>query len=194
MQQHVLTAVRHPVAALTGRPTRQSLARVMHVSADRFDLSTTDDSRLDDFRDYFFFNSEYCSECFTRIREIERLDYGLSERSTANRPNCYHERTSQATVARTGFEAPSERYGITFCDNCGSESGSRWARTRSLDELTTSIYNLVEATADDTPYSIDWRRFVREVHDLKTGSDARDRQGRDLQCLAVAWSRAVNPR
>lgn len=163
----------------------------MHVSPDRFDLSPTTTRRLSDFREYFWFNSEICNECFAQIRHIGD-EITVTTALHRHRINAYYERSEHAVAERAGGGVPTERYATTFCRECGAESGTRWSDTRPLRALEGPAKRIAVYTIDETPLAIDCGRFGRELQALKTGPDARDRQGRDLQCLAVAWSRAVS--
>lgn len=164
----------------------------MHVSPDRFDLSQRTELRLEDFRELVWYNSELCNECFTRVRSIgpERPITPESSRTTHN-VNEWYERTEHSTQEHTGFEPPSERYGATFCKSCGAEAGTRWSDTRPLDVLRPQLVRLLRYTHDHTPLTVAPKQADAELQALKTGSEARDRQGRDLQCIAVAWARAI---
>jgi hypothetical protein len=164
----------------------------MHVSPSRFDLSQSTERRLEDFRELVWFNSEVCNECFTRIRSIGPERPVTPESSqTTHQINEWYERTEDATQEHTGFEAPSERYGATFCRECGAEAGTRWSDTRPVEQLREQLVRLLRYTHEHTPLTVSPKRADAELRKLKTGPESRDRQGRDLQCIAVAWCRAA---
>lgn len=162
----------------------------MHLDPDRWDIDETTQQRVAEFTTLFWHSAELCNQCFTRIREIERLDVsGL--RSDQNRPSSYHERTANAVNEWAPSDRPTARYGKTYCTRCGSESGGRWETNQSLADLRPIARRILEHTKRETDYDLDGATFGAAIRDLKTGPDARDRQGRDAQLLAVAWARSV---
>lgn len=164
----------------------------MYVDPDRFDVDTTTERRIAEFRDLFWRSSELCSDCFQRIRHIGQ-EIVVNTDLHRHRTHAYYERSEHSRAEWSSWDRPTDRYGTTYCDDCGSASGGRWQTTRSLEELKPAARNILDYTKRETNYDLDGAAFGAALRDLKTGPDARDRQGRDVECLAVAWARTAEP-
>jgi hypothetical protein len=164
----------------------------MHVEQSRFDLTQATDRKVATFKDVFWRNTELCSNCFQRIRHVgdEVVRHTDIHRHVTN---AYYERSEHSDAEWSAWDAPTDRYGTTYCEDCGGASGHRWQSTRSLAELKPVARNILDYTLRETAYDLDGAALGAALRDLKTGPDARDRQGRDVECLAVAWARTAEP-
>jgi len=162
----------------------------MHFPSDRFDVTTAEKRRLAAFREYIWSSPEVCNECFTRIREVDDHPAAseLSAQSLRNLPARYHERTEDSAAEWCSWDH-NDRYGTTFCLNCGSDS-SRQTINAGLDALKDQLINLLQYTLEHTPYHPDGRRAARELQRLHS---RRDTSGYESEMLALAWVRGVEP-
>lgn len=154
----------------------------------RFDLTPTEQRRVNQFRDLIWRNSETCNECFSRVREVERnpAAENLAETSVRNIPAEYHERTEYGSSEWCGWDNTA-RYGTVFCLECGSDLSAQ-TQSKSMEDLIPVAKNLLEYTNRHTDVKVSGKRMGQEIRELKTQPEF---QCRDTQILAVAWARAL---
>jgi hypothetical protein len=147
--------------------------------------------RAEDFRDHIWYNREVCNHCFSRVRRVEVIDWeryeGAGYSVPTHAPDAHQDRMPDVDAEHTPWQLPSERYGKTFCSECGGDTRARDGK-KSLAVIKQHAVTLYRYTRDHTEFAIDHRRFAREAVRLK---QRRDLQGYDSEIMAVAWARAV---
>ena len=158
----------------------------MQVSTERFDLTPSDKRGIEDFKEYLFYNSEVCSNCFTRVREIDDRKILRGKNRHIEDVFEFHERTEQAESEFTPWDS-NPLYGTTFCLECGSDCSADHEKL-TLEQLKPLAKNIFVYTTQHTPLGLDGKRFGREIKDMK----AEPRfQGKESQILAVAFARSL---
>jgi hypothetical protein len=158
----------------------------MQVNPQRFQLTTSEKKGIDYFREYLWRNPEICTHCFTRIREIEEQKIKRGKNKHIEDVFEHHERTKQASNEHTQWDH-NLRYGTTFCLECGSDCTPSH-RDLGLNQLKPIAKRIYLYTTEETPLTLDHRRFGREIRDMKRDPS---KQGKESQILAVAFSRAL---
>lgn len=163
----------------------------MNVSSARFDLTSTEKARIGTFKNEIWYNSEVCSHCFSRVREVEANPRAarLSKTSLKNHPASFHERTDLGTQEHHEWDY-NTRFGTCFCLECGGDlSASHYQLSRG--KMKAFAKNLARYIDAHTSLSLDHRRFFAELLRLK---DSANTQGRESQIFAVAFARALQTR
>lgn len=175
-----------PVAAREGRPTDS----VGWAMSDRLDALAREHI-TEEWYERIVTNCEICTHCFDRIRHVgELVEREMTIHS--HEVNRYYERDPDAETGRDPHSAASERYTSTWCGECGRRNGRADEATRSYADLRPALNRLVAYTRLETPLAIDAQRLIDIVNGLKTGSHARDLQGRDDVIVGVAWCRSTH--
>jgi len=159
----------------------------MHVSKERFDLSTTDKVGIDTFEEWIRHNSEVCNHCFSRVRAIGE-EQSVRKDIHTHHVNDFYERTDNGTQENHPFQLPSNRYGTTFCRACGGDlaAGSKNIPFPQFKEYALNIHEYIKR---HTPLSMDHVYFGREAARLKRQPE---HQGRGRELLALAFARALD--
>jgi len=166
--------------------------------------SKPEDSQVEVFKTWIWWNNEICNNCFTKIRSVGaevtiKLGRDKSviwkyegEDEITLTTNAYYERTTDGIQAHTAFELPSDRFGQTFCKECGADTKSL-GYDKDKTRLTQDAVNIVEyinGERNDVPYTVDGRKMGEVLKDFKS---VTDNQGYDTEILAVAFCYAVSP-
>lgn len=168
----------------------------MHVSTDRFDLDQQDRDGIEAFEEYVWYNSELCSHCFTRVRDIGP-EYSKILRQTGKSEldvpdismtvNEWYQRTNHGSQEYCPWDT-TRRFGTCFCERCGSDTQPNHLNL-DWEKMKSFAVNLHAYIRDHTPLSLSKRRFCTELSKLKLGR--RDTQGKESQIFAVAFARAL---
>lgn len=160
----------------------------MQVSKSRFEVTESEQRGIDLFEDYLWYNEELCNHCFTRVREIDDQIIRVGKNRQKRVQWSFHNRTENARNEHTPFDkGPEKRYGTTFCLDCGSDCSADHHQL-PLEKLKPIAKNIYRYTQAETPFDLDAKAFGRHIRDLKTD---RDKQGKETQILAVAFSRSL---
>jgi len=159
----------------------------MHVSQSRFDLTKADKAGIQAFLKHIWYNSEVCSNCFSRVRAIGDI-VTVEKDVHSHELAAFYERTENATQEHTPFDVPSARYGTCFCDHCGADlrpdhRDLRWPAMREHAK------RLREYTRQHTSLQLSTERFARELTYLHQERD--DTAGKESQIFAVSFARAL---
>jgi len=157
--------------------------------------SSRGDRALRLFDDLIFEHPEYCSTCFSRIRDkTEHSDASANSIGTGNKPTETLERAGKGVVGQDTHDhdeygAKRSHYGRTYCGECGSPSGSAsGARICSLQEAISRSHNIVRALHRHG-YYLDIGTLYEVVEKLKTDPE---RQGKDREIFATAAYLAID--
>jgi len=136
-------------------------------------------------------NQEICNECFTQVRSIGP-EVTINGPIHTLRPKAWHERTDNAVQAHTAFEVAADRFGTTFCKECGSDTHSYRDRPLSKDEVKERAVRIIEYIngKGHIPYELDGRVMGKTINDFKA---KKVNQGLDTEILAVSFAYAVSP-
>lgn len=158
----------------------------MHVSPQRFDLTRTDQNGIQAFKRHVWFNSEVCSNCFSRVRAIGDV-VAVEQDVHTHETFAFYERTEQGSQEHTPFDE-NKRYGTCFCENCGADTRPTH-RDLAWERMREYAVNLFEYVRDHTPLTIDRERFARQLalHRLERAETA----GKESQIFAVAFARSL---
>jgi len=169
----------------------------MHVSSDRFDLDTQDRTGIQLFEEYVWYNSEVCSHCFARVRDIGP-EYSKVLRRTNGAEldipdidmtvNEWFKRTDDGSQEHCPWNNTA-RFGTCFCEKCGGDTRPRHHQL-PWSKMKPYAVNLHQYISEWTPLSLDRRRFCRDLARLKLGRS--DTQGKESQMFAVAFARALD--
>lgn len=167
--------------------TAARLFQQMHVSQSRFDLTKSDKAGIQAFLKHIWYNSEVCSNCFTRVRaigDVVTVETDVHSHELAE----FYERTERASQEHTPFEEPSARYGTCFCDHCGADLRPHH-HNLPWETMREHAKRLLIYTNRHTSLSIDREAFARSLAHLRL--NRRDTGGKESQIFAVAFSRAL---
>jgi len=158
----------------------------MHVSSTRFDCDAADEAGIDTFTDWVRHNSEVCSHCFSRVRDIGD-ETTIHKSVHTHRVNTHYQRADAGSQEYTPFDT-NTRYGTCFCTNCGRDTRPdhqdlSWALMKSY------AVNLATFIDEHTPLTLDRDRFARELAHQRL--DRSETCGRESQIFAVAVARAI---
>jgi len=155
-----------------------------------------DEAGVQAFKEYFWYSSEVCNNCFSRIRSVgptKKVQLGESgPRNLREGPPLtmeiseWYERTELGSQEHTPFDT-NKRFGTCFCMDCGHDCTGNH-RDKTLLELKPLAMNIVAYARDHTPLSVDAERFAREIAQLKKETAY---QSWETEILAVAFSRAL---
>jgi len=146
--------------------------------------------QIDVFKTWIWWNNEICNNCFTKIRSIGE-EIKINGLIHTHYINSYYERTENGIQAHTAFELASNRYGQTFCKECGSDTKSL-GYDKSLQTLVQDAKNVIRYInhpKNDVPYHVSGSTMATVLKDLKAVSD---NQGYDTEILAVATIEAMH--
>jgi len=146
------------------------------------------------FDDLIFEHPEYCSTCFSRIRDrTEHSDTSANRLGTGNRPTETLERAGKGIIGQDAHDhddygAARSHHARTYCGECGSPSGSAsGARICSLQEATSRCHNIARAL-HRYGYYPDISKLYAVVEQLKTDPE---RQGKDREIFATGTYLAI---
>ncbi|GGO03603.1 hypothetical protein [Haloarcula pellucida] len=168
----------------------------MNVSTDRFDLDQQDRDGIEAFEEYIWYNSEVCSHCFARVRDVGPEYSNVLRRTSGTEldvpdlemtTNEWYERTDLGSQEYCPWDN-TRRFGTCFCENCGSDTQPGHHQL-PWEKMKAFAVNLHAYIRDHTPLSLSKRRFCTELSKLKVGR--RDTQGKESQIFAVAFARAL---
>lgn len=157
------------------------------ISSDRFALSPSDRAGIEAWTEHIWHNAEVCNHCFTKIREIEHVKRRVGKNQQKSVQWEIHERTENATNEHTPWD--DDTHGTTFCLRCGRDTRATHG-DMGIDDLTPLLVNLDEFVTAHTALYIDGEQLVRELVPLLR---RRDTQGRETQCISVAFARSLRP-
>ncbi|MBX0325745.1 hypothetical protein EGH21_22265 [Halomicroarcula sp. F13] len=155
--------------------------------------SNRGDRALRLFDDLLFEHPEYCSTCFSRIRDRTEHDQSADSLGTGNKPTETLERSGKGIIGQDAtdhddYGAQRSHHARTYCGECGSPSGrASGARICSLQEAISRSHNIARALHRHGYYP-DIDTLYRAVERLKTDPE---RQGKDREIFATATYLAV---
>jgi len=133
-------------------------------------------------------SGEICNNCYSQVRAIgeEMTIEGSLHTHAINR---YYERTEHGTQEHTPFELPSNRFGTTFCTECGSDTRNL-GHDKDIGRLAQDAKRIIEYvnSGDEPPYTIDGRIMGKTIKDIK---QVPANQGYDPQILAYGAIRGM---
>jgi hypothetical protein len=159
----------------------------MHVSQSRFDLTKADKAGIQAFLKHIWYNSEVCSNCFSRVRAIGDI-VTVEKDVHSHELAAFYERTEDATQEHTPFDEPSARYGTCFCDHCGADLRPDH-HLLPWPVVHEYAVRLQEYTRQHTSLQLSTERFGRQLAYLHRQRD--DTAGKESQIFAVAFARAL---
>jgi hypothetical protein len=145
--------------------------------------------QVDVFETWFWSNQEICNECFTQVRHIGD-EITISGPIHTHRVNEYYERSINGVQEHTAFEMPADRFGTTFCKNCGSDTHSLGyiEDMETLKDYAVNIIEYANSENTDVPYTIDGEVMGKTIKDLKSEPE---NQGFDTEILAYGAIRGM---
>lgn len=168
----------------------------MQLRKSPFDVDKIDESGIDDFEEYIWYNSEVCNGCYSRVRSV-----GPKVRKTLEEPtekmledtgelvgmehNEWYERTELGSQEYSSFDE-NKRFGTCYCKNCGSDCSS-FDDVPTKQALKDMAERVAEYANEHTPLEVDADRLVDEAAQLKSIPRT---DGWDTEIVAVAFSRA----
>ncbi|MFB1066456.1 hypothetical protein [Natrinema sp. H-ect4] len=169
----------------------------MQLRKSPFDVTKIDESRIDDFKECIWYNSEICNGCFSRVRLVgpkvsktleeptEKMleDNGPLQRMESNE---WYERTELGSQEYSSFDT-NKRFGTCYCKNCGSDCSS-FDEIPTKQALTDMAERIAEYANEHTELDVDRDHLVDEAAELKAIPQT---DGWDTEILAVAFSRAL---
>jgi len=168
----------------------------MNVSTDRFDLDQQDRDGIEAFEEYVWYNSELCSHCFARVRDVGPEYSNILRRTSGTEldvpdlemtTNEWYERTDIGSQEYCPWDN-TKRFGTCFCENCGRDTQPNHHQL-SWEKMKEFAVNLYAYIRDHTPLTLSKRRFCTELSKLKVSR--RDTQGKESQIFAVAFARGL---
>ena len=169
----------------------------MQLRKSPFDVDKIDDTAIDAFEEYFWYSSEICNGCYSRVRSVgpkvtKTLEEPTEKMLRHNGPlvkmeqNEWYERTETGSQEYSSFDT-NKRFGTCYCTDCGSDCSS-FDEVLGKDVLTDMAERIAEYTNKHTPLEIDKARMVALTAELKSVPQT---DGWDTEILAVAFSRAL---
>jgi len=158
----------------------------MDVSQQRFDLTKHDQSGIQAFKKHVWYNSEVCSNCFSRVRaigDVVKIEQDVHTHEMAE----FYERADDGSQEYTPFDE-NKRYGTCFCDHCGADLRPDH-RDMAWERMRGAAVRLYEYVRDHTSLSLDQERLARQLAHLRL--ERRDTAGKESQIFAVAFARAL---
>ncbi len=139
-------------------------------------------AQVEVFKTWVWYNQEVCNECFTQVRHIGD-EITIQGPIHTHRVNEYYERSIHGVQEHTAFEMPADRFGTTFCKECGADTHSL-GYTKNLEELTQDAKRIIEYVnpGDEPPYTIDGEIMARTLKDFKR---IPENTGYDTEILAT---------
>jgi len=159
----------------------------MHISPDRFNLTRADKAGIQAFKRHVWHNSEVCSNCFSRVRSVG--DVLSKEMGVHTHELCEHyERTETGSQEHTPFEAPSDRYGVCFCETCGADLRPNHHHL-AWSQMREHAKRLADYVESHTSLTLNHERFARQLAHQRF--DRSETAGKESQIFAVAFARAL---
>jgi len=153
--------------------------------------SPPSEGKINIWHTWIWGNQEICNECFTQVRSIGP-EVTVQGPIHTHYPKAWHDRTDNAVQEHTAFELASDRFGTTFCTECGSDTHSYRDRPLSKEELKERAVNIIEYINGKShiPYALDGKIMGRAIRTFKA---KKTNQGLDTEILAVSFAYAVSP-
>jgi len=147
------------------------------------------------FDDLVFEHPEYCSTCFSRIRDhTEHTGESQNTLGTGNKPTETLERAGKGVAGQDAHDhddygAARSHHARTYCGECGSPSGrASGARICSLQEAISRCHNIARILHREGYYPHVGTLYT-VVESLKTDPE---RQGKDREIFATATYLAIS--